>query len=135
MIAVILVLVFVLMITGLAFAIIMSQKHKKIMKKHKKYPEGHYMGQGIGIGIPLGIPIGLPMGIAMENIGLGISIGVAIGVALGVAIGAGMEKSYRHKIRPLTKEELELKHKAIWFVMGLFTLGIIVFVGIMLYAY
>ena len=91
----------------------------------KKYPEGHYMGQGIAIGMGIGISIGL----LMDNIALGPAIGVAIGIAIGSSMEVKAKKEGR--IRPKTPEEKVKQKKSLWFGLGIgllmFIIGLVVF--------
>jgi hypothetical protein len=114
------IIIFVLLIIGLAFAFYAGKIQKKAFEKTGKHPKGHYMGIGIAMGLPLGIPLGL----AMDNI----AIGPALGVAIGVAIGSALEKKHEKELRPLTKEELELKRKTVIALGGLSLFGIIAFI-------
>lgn len=95
------------------------RKQREIIKKTGKYPEGYFLGQGMGLGLALGIPLGVGMG--------NVAIGPAIGLPLGVAIGKSMEKKYTDKIRPLTKEEKDIRKKLILFGCGALAIGIIAF--------
>ena len=76
----------------------------------------------------IGIPLGLPFGIIIDNI----TIGIPIGVAIGSAIGAAWEKKHENELRPLTKEEEDLKRKNLLFLLGFGVIGFIVFVVVYL---
>ena len=92
------------------------RKQREIIRKTGKYPEGYFIGQGMGFGLA----IGLPLGVAMGNVALG----PALGLPIGLAIGQSMEKKYKDKIRPPTKEEKEMKRKMIFWVVGSLIVGV-----------
>lgn len=114
----IMLIIFVMIILGGFIAYISMKVQQDIYKKTGRHPKGHYLNKGLAIGIPLGIPFG----IIMDNV----SIGIPIGVAIGFAIGSAWEKKHEDELRPLTKEEEELKRKTFLFILGL---GVIGFIG------
>lgn len=115
----IMLIIFVMIILGGFIAYRSMKVQQEIYNKTGKHPKGYYLNKGLAIGIPLGIPFG----IIMDNIAIGISIGVAI----GFAIGSAREKKHEDELRPLTKEEEELKRKTFLFLLGLGVIGFIVF--------
>ncbi len=102
------------------FAVNLAKKQRELRKLHPGYPEGYFQGRGMGVGIAIGASLGL----AMDNI----AIGVGVGVAIGAAIGTANEKKHIDEIRPLTKEERQLKKQKIMFLAATFMLGLLVFV-------
>lgn len=115
----IMLIIFVMIILG-GFITYRSMKvQQDIYNRTGKHPKGYYLNKGLAIGIPLGIPFG----IIIDNVAIGISIGVAI----GFAIGSAWEKKHEDELRPLTKEEEELKRKTFLFLLGLGIIGFIVF--------
>ena len=128
MIWIILVLIGLLLLVGGFLIMIPTYRlQQKLYKKTGKHPKGHYMGMGIAMGIPIGIPIGIAMGV--------LPIGIAIGLALGVSIGTAMEKQHEKELRPLTKEEIELKRKSQIYLLGALALGVIAFAVIFLFGF
>ncbi|MBT3464686.1 hypothetical protein HOD20_05520 [archaeon] len=121
MVAIVLIVISVLLVVGFVLAIPAFKLKNEMYKKTGKYPVGHFMSQGIGLGIAIGMPIGMAIG--------NIAIGPAIGMGIGVAIGKGMEEKNKDKIRPLTKEEKELKKKKMWFLFAILVIGLIFFVS------
>jgi len=115
----IMLIIFVMIILGGFIAYRSMKVQQDIYNKTGKHPKGYYLNKGLAIGIPLGIPFG----IIIDNVAIGISIGVAI----GFAIGSAREKKHEDELRPLTKEEEELKRKAFLFLLGLGVIGFIVF--------
>ena len=113
-------IIFVIIILVAVTAIPAFKTKQEEFKKTGKRPKGHYMGLGIALGIPLGMPIGLAMG--------NITIGPALGMVLGVAIGVAMEKKHEKELRPLTEKERALQKKAVLLSIGLFALGLSVFI-------
>ncbi|WP_340819634.1 hypothetical protein [Methanolobus sp. WCC4] len=88
--------------------------------QEKRYPKGHFMARGMIMGLPLGIPIG----IILEMI----AIGPAIGLGLGVGIGAYLERRYNPDPLPMTPEEEAQRKKVLMALSGIFLLGIIMFI-------
>ena len=115
----IMLIIFVMIILGGFIAYRSMKVQKDIYNRTGKHPKGYYLNKGLAIGIPLGIPFG----IIIDNVAIGISIGVAI----GFAIGSAREKKHEDELRPLTKEEEELKRKTFLFLLGLGVIGFIVF--------
>ena len=115
----IMLIIFVMIILGGFIAYRSMKVQQDIYNKTGKHPKGYYLNKGLAIGIPLGIPFG----IIMDNV----SIGIPIGVAIGFAIGSAWEKKHEDELRPLTKEEEELKRKTFLFLLGLGVIGFIVF--------
>jgi hypothetical protein len=101
------------------FAIIKHIKEKEIRKKYPGYPKGYWMNQGIGTGIAIGAGIG----VALDSL----AIRIGIGIAIGTSIGSGLEKKHKDEIRPLVKEEEELKKQTTFFILGTLILGIVGF--------
>ncbi len=97
------------------FAIPALKMKKDLYEKTGKHPKGHYMGIGIALGLPLGVPIGIALG--------NISIGIPMGMVFGVVLGSVMERQHKDELRPLTKEEIEYKNKAVIFIIALLLLG------------
>ncbi|MCD4821623.1 MAG: hypothetical protein K8R11_06055 [Methanococcoides sp.] len=115
----IMLIIFVMIILGGFIAYRSMKVQQDIYNKTGKHPKGYYLNKGLAIGIPLGIPFG----IIMDNV----SIGIPIVVAIGFAIGSAWEKKHEDELRPLTKEEEELKRKTFLFLLGLGVIGFIVF--------
>ena len=82
------------------------------------------MAIGMVIGLPLGIPIGLLLGM--------IAIGPVIGVALGAGIGTYLEKKHNPNPLPLTPEEESRRKKIILALSGIFLLGVLAFVALVM---
>ena len=113
-------IIFFMIVLGGIIAYKSMKVQNELYNKTGKHPKGYYLSKGLAIGIPLGIPFGL----IIDNI----AIGIPIGVAIGSAIGSAWEKKHENELRPLTKEEEELKKKNMLFLLGFGVIGFIVFV-------
>jgi hypothetical protein len=89
------------------------------------------MGIGIAFGMPFGFMVSMLIGMFTGGYSLGIASGPAFGVALGRVIGVFLEKRHAHELRPLTRKEMQFKHRLV--VVGLFALffGMLAFVFLM----
>lgn len=92
--------------------------------QEKRYPKGHFMARGMILGLPLGIPVGILIGM--------IAVGPAIGLALGAGIGAYLERKYNPDPLPMTPEEEAQRKKVLIALSGIFLLGIIMFVALLI---
>ena len=97
-------------------------------KNNKKYPKGHFVGLWMGIGIAIFAGIGVPISLALKIPGL-IGIGPATGAAFGLALGQSIETKYQKegKIRPLTEDEKKKRKIAVIAGIGIFILGLLMF--------
>ena len=104
-----------------------------MQKNNKIYPEGHFIGMWMVICGAIFTLIGLPLCIIFEMTGL-IGIGPAIGVAIGLSIGSAIEAKYKKegKIRSLTEEEKRKRQYAVLAGIAILTLGVIVFIILLL---
>ena len=104
-----------------------------MMDKHKKYPEGHFLGIGMAIGIAIFSGVGIALSTSTGNPGL-IGIGPAIGVSLGLAIGKSMEDKYHKEglIRPLTEKEKIARKRGKIFGAIAVVIGLLALITIML---
>jgi hypothetical protein len=118
----VMILVFVLLVGGLAIAIPTARIAREEYKKTGKRPKGYY----VGLGLAFGIGIGMPLGAAIGNI----SLGPALGLPIGFAIGSALEKKNEDKLRPLTEREIEMKKKSLMLVFGLLIAGMLTFTAI-----
>jgi hypothetical protein len=92
--------------------------------QEKRYPKGHFVAVGMIMGLPLGIPIGIAIGM--------FAIGPAIGIALGVGIGWYLEKKYNPEPLPLAPEDEDQRNKMLLVLGGVFLLGIVAFIALLL---
>jgi hypothetical protein len=92
--------------------------------QEKRYPKGHFLPIGMVMGLPLGIPIGIVLGM--------VAIGPAIGLILGIGIGLYLEKKYNPEPLPMTQEEESQRQKAIMLIGGIFLIGILMFIFLLL---
>ncbi|WMW23982.1 hypothetical protein RE474_07685 [Methanolobus sediminis] len=92
--------------------------------QEKRYPKGHFLAIGMVMGLPLGIPIGIVLGM--------IAIGPAIGLIFGIGIGLYLEKKYNPEPLPMTPEEEAKRQKNIMLIGGIFLLGILMFIFLLL---
>ncbi len=88
------------------------------------YPKGHFIAIGMVIGLPLGIPMGILAGM--------VAIGPVIGIVLGLGIGTYLEKKYNPDPLPMGPEEETQRKKVILALGGIFLLGIIAFVALLM---
>lgn len=95
--------------------------------QEKRYPNGHF----IAIGMVIGLPLGIPIGIALEMI----AFGPAIGLVLGLGTGLYLEKKYNPDPLTLTQEEKAQRKKIIMALSGIFLLGIIAFIALLIMTY
>lgn len=92
---------------------------------HGKYPQGHWMSVGMCLGIALGC-IPSFVGLLFDKMAPFVGIGPAIGCALGVAIGSALERKHKDELRPLTKEEEQVRFRMS--VVGLTALALVVLI-------
>ena len=109
----VMILVFVLLVGGLAIAIPTARIAREEYKKTGKRPKGYYVGLGLAFGIGIGMPLG-----------------PALGLPIGFAIGSALEKKNEDKLRPLTEREIEMKKKSLMLVFGLLIAGMLTFTAI-----
>jgi len=98
----------------------------------KQYPEGHFTGKWMAIGIAIFSGFGIPLSIATGNYAF-IGIGPALGVSMGLSIGSSIEAKHKKegKVRPLTEEEK--KRNKLLITLGIMSLVVLAFIGILLF--
>lgn len=71
--------------------------------------------------------IGIPFGILLEFSMGNMAFGLPIGLCFVFVIAAAWEKKHEKELRPLTKQEKEMKKKSIYYAIALLVVGVIVF--------
>ena len=117
-------LAFVVLLIALFFVFKKKKLEDELYRKTGKYPKGHYLDKGVAIGIAIGVALGIALDL--------FTIGIAVGLAIGYAIGQDLENKHKDELRPLTKEEKEIKKQTIYVMLMLLVLGLIVFAAMFL---
>jgi hypothetical protein len=131
------VFIFALLVAGLGIVLVVALRNvwtSRDPEMFGKRPQGYWMGIGIASGLPLGYILALMMGILTDDMSLFVIFGPSLGIGFGVAIGAALEQRYKNTMRPLTEAEQRLRKRAMWGGAVLVILGLLVLLGVMLFA-
>lgn len=123
MILIMLVVFLLLMLVLITLAL----KLKRQKQEEGTVKKGSYINRGMITFMPLGFAISIPIGIATGKLPFAIAFGPAIGLFLGALFGAKWEKKHEDELAPLNENEIKFKKIAQSFLLGLFVLGVILF--------